>query len=159
MEMSDSVTIAADREIVWHALNDPQVLRRCIPGCEQLEMISPTELNAKVVLKIGPIKARFDGDVTLSDLDPPRGYVLSGEGKGGVAGMAKGAAHVQLTQEVPGETVLTYEARVDVGGKIAQLGSRLIDSTATKLAKQFFDDFNRIVSSEGSNGAATAEGA
>lgn len=146
MEMKDSITIPADRELVWRALNDPEILRQCIPGCEKLEMISQTELQAQVLLKIGPIKARFAGDVTLSEFDPPNGYILSGEGKGGVAGMAKGVAHVKLREETTGQTLLEYEARVEVGGKIAQLGARLLDATATKLTKKFFEDFGRIVS-------------
>ncbi len=148
MEMKDSVTIPAARAVVWRALNDPEVLRRCIPGCEELDMISATELKAVVVFKAGPIKARFAGDVTLGDLDPPHGYVLSGEGKGGVAGMAKGAARVRLEEAAADRTVLEYEARVDVGGKIAQLGSRLLDSTAKKLTRKFFDDFSEIVSKD-----------
>ena len=153
MEMKDSVTIPAARALVWRALNDPEVLRRCIPGCEELEMASETELKAVVVLKVGPIKVRFTGDVTLGDLDPPRGYVLSGEGKGGVAGMAKGTARVRLEEAAADQTILVYEARVDVGGKIAQLGARLLDSTATKLTRKFFDDFNEIVSKDFSSAA------
>lgn len=148
MEMKDAVTIPADRKLVWEALNNPEVLRQCIPGCEELEMISQTELRAQVLLKIGPIKARFAGDVTLSDLNPPNGYVLSGEGKGGVAGMAKGAARVKLREEPAGQTILEYEARVDVGGKIAQLGARLLDSTAKKLTRKFFEDFSQVVSNK-----------
>lgn len=148
MEMKDAVTIPADRKLVWEALNNPEVLRQCIPGCEELEMISQTELRAQVLLKIGPIKARFAGDVTLSDLNPPNGYVLSGEGKGGVAGMAKGAARVKLREEPAGRTILEYEARVDVGGKIAQLGARLLDSTAKKLTRKFFQDFSQVVSNK-----------
>ena len=146
MEMRDSVTIPTDRATVWKALNDPQVLQQCLPGCEELEKVSDTELRAKVLLKIGPIKARFAGDVTLSDLDPPQSYVLSGEGKGGVAGIAKGTARVALRETPDNQTILDYEARVDVGGKIAQLGARLLDATATKLTRKFFDDFSRIVS-------------
>lgn len=152
MEMSDSTTLPAGREAVWQALNDPEVLRQCIPGCEEIEIISPTELTAKVRIKIGPIKARFAGGVTLSDLDPPSGYVLSGEGQGGVAGFAKGTARVTLEEISAQETIMHYEARVDVSGKIAQLGARLLDGTAKKLAKQFFDDFGRVVS-ERPNGA------
>jgi hypothetical protein len=148
MEMKDSVTIPADRKRVWDALNDPEILRQCIPGCEELDMLSPTELRAQVLLKIGPIKVRFSGDVTLSELDPPNSYVLSGEGKGGVAGMAKGAARVKLTEATAGQTLLEYEARVDIGGKIAQLGARLLDTTATKLTRKFFEDFSQIVSNK-----------
>ncbi|MDR6755410.1 carbon monoxide dehydrogenase subunit G [Mycoplana sp. BE70] len=151
MQMKDSVAIPADRRLVWEALNNPEILRQCIPGCEELEMISQTELRAQVLLKIGPIKARFAGEVTLSDLDPPNGYVLSGEGKGGVAGMAKGAAHLKLREEPVGHTILEYEARVDVGGKIAQLGARLLDTTATKLTRKFFEDFSQLVSNKSDN--------
>lgn len=146
MEMKDSVMIPADRQLVWEALNDPETLRQCIPGCEELEMLTPTELRAQVLLKIGPIKARFAGAVALSELDPPNSYVLSGEGKGGVAGMAKGAARVTLGEAEDGQTLLEYNARVDVGGKVAQLGSRLLDSTAKKLTRKFFEDFSEIVS-------------
>lgn len=155
MEMRETVTIQADRETVWKALNDPEILARCIPGCEKIEKKSPIEFAAEVVLKIGPIKARFNGEVTLSELNPPNSYVLSGEGKGGVAGMAKGAASVELTEQADGTTLLSYEARVDVGGKIAQLGARLLNSTATKLTRQFFTDFGQIVA-EG-NGATTGQ--
>lgn len=152
---SDTITIPADRGVVWEALNDPEVLRQCIPGCERLEKASATDLNAEVLLKVGPIKARFQGEVTLSELDPPNGYVLSGEGKGGMAGMAKGSARVRLDEQADGTTRLTYEARVDVGGKIAQLGSRLLNSTATKLTRQFFAEFSRIVE-EGAGATGTA---
>jgi len=145
MEMNDSVTIPAARETVWQALNDPDVLRQCIPGCEELTQDSPTEMAAKVTLKVGPVKAKFAGEVTLSEINAPEGYVLSGEGKGGVAGFAKGSASVRLEEVTPTETVLHYDAKADVGGKIAQLGSRLLDSTAKKLAKKFFDDFSAVV--------------
>ncbi len=141
MELKDVVTIPAPRETVWQALNDPGVLRNCIPGCEELERHSPTELAAKVTLKVGPIKARFAGEVTLSDINAPEGYVLSGEGKGGAAGFAKGSAAIRLEDVSANETVLLYDARADVGGRIAQLGARLLDRTARKLARKFFDDF------------------
>jgi uncharacterized protein len=143
MDMKDAVEIPAIPALVWDALNDPEVLRQCIPGCETLEMVSPTLLNAKIVLKVGPIKAPFSGEITLSELDPPNGYVLSGEGKGGVAGMARGTARVRLKEFPAGYTVLEYDAKVDVSGKIAQLGARLLDSTARKLTKRFFAEFSR----------------
>lgn len=146
MELQDAVTIPAGRETVWQALNDPGILRQCIPGCEELTQGSPTELAARVTLKVGPIKARFAGEVTLSDVHAPEGYVLSGEGRGGVAGFAKGVATVRLEQVSDAETVLHYDARAEVGGKIAQLGSRLLDGTARKLARKFFDDFAALVS-------------
>lgn len=138
--------IAAPIQKVWEALNDPEVLKECIPGCETLEMNSPTDMTARVVLKIGPIKATFAGAVTLQNLNPPHSYTIAGEGKGGIAGFAKGGADVTLTEDGPDTTVLKYEAKADVGGKIAQLGSRLITSTSKKLAGQFFSSFNEKVS-------------
>ncbi|MCT7374388.1 CoxG family protein [Chelativorans salis] len=138
--------IEAPVETVWRALNDPDVLKDCIPGCQELEKKSDTEFAATVSLKIGPIKARFNGAVELTNLNPPHSYTISGEGKGGVAGFAKGAADVSLKEDGPGATILTYEAKADVGGKMAQLGSRLIQSTSKKLAGQFFSDFNARVS-------------
>jgi len=131
-------TIAAPLEKVWAGLNDPAILKACIPGCETLEKKSDTNLVATVVLKIGPIKTKFAGEVTLSNLKPPHSYTITGEGKGGVAGFAKGGADVTLTAKGPSETLLTYVAKADVGGKIAQLGSRLITSASKKLAGQFF---------------------
>ncbi|WP_424830230.1 CoxG family protein [Ruegeria sp.] len=145
MELSDTVAIPATREIVWQALNNVDVLRQCIPGCQELTQDSPSEMAAKVTLKVGPVKAKFEGEVTLSEINAPESYVLSGAGKGGVAGFAKGSAIVRLEESSPNETVLHYDARADVGGKIAQLGSRLLDSTAKKLAKKFFEDFSAVV--------------
>ncbi len=144
MEMNDTQRIAATRETVYAALNDPDVLKQCIPGCEELEMISPTEMNATVTLRVGPVKARFKGAVELSDLVPPESYTISGEGKGGVAGFAKGGATVKLVEE-GNETLLEYQVKADIGGKLAQLGSRLIDSTAKKLAGQFFKNFGTLL--------------
>lgn len=145
MEMKGERTIAAPIGAVWAALNDPLVLRDSIPGCEALDKQSDTEMTATVVTKIGPIKAKFAGSVTLSEMNPPIGYRISGEGRGGIAGFAKGGAVVSL--EAAGEaTVLRYEVSVAVGGKIAQLGARLIDSTARKLTDQFFENFDRTVS-------------
>ncbi len=138
--------IEAPIQKVWEALNDPEILRACIPGCESLEMTSPTDMTAVVTLKIGPIKARFNGEVRLENLDPPHAYTIVGEGKGGIAGFAKGGADVKLVEEGPETTLLSYEAKADVGGKIAQLGSRLITSTAKKLAGEFFSKFNSVVS-------------
>lgn len=140
MDLTGEYVIAADRPAVWEALNDPEVLRACIPGCQSLEMTSPTEMEATVVTKIGPVKAKFSGEVTLSNIDAPRSYTISGEGKGGIAGFAKGGADVRL-DEIPEGTKLSYSVKAQVGGKLAQLGSRLIDSTAKKLADQFFRDF------------------
>ncbi|MCA1438848.1 carbon monoxide dehydrogenase subunit G [Ensifer sp. IC4062] len=151
MEMTGEERIAARRDAVWQGLNDPEILKRCIPGCQSLEMISPTELTAVVKVKIGPVSATFNGSVVLSNLNPPQSYTISGEGKGGIAGFAKGGADVAIVEEGD-ETVLRYNVKAEVGGKIAQLGSRLIDSTAKKLAQQFFADFNLAVS----RGAAEA---
>ena len=137
--------IAAPISKVWQALNDPEILKEAIPGCQSLEMNSPTEMAATVVLKIGPIKATFNGAVTLKNLKPPHSYTIQGEGKGGIAGFAKGGADVTLTEDGPNATVLKYEAKADVGGKIAQLGSRLISSTSKKLAGEFFSTFGEKV--------------
>lgn len=151
MEMTGSERIAAPRERVYRALNDPEILKAAIPGCESIEKTSDTEMTAVVVTKVGPVKAKFQGAITLSDLDPPRGYTIRGEGKGGAAGFAKGGARVRL-EEDGGGTVLHYEVRADVGGKLAQLGSRLIDGTAKKLSTEFFTRFGGLV-------AGSAEGA
>jgi hypothetical protein len=144
MDMTGEERIAASREAVWAALNDVEVLRQCIPGCESLEKQSDTDMTAKVKLQIGPVRATFAGKVRLSDLDPPNGYRISGEGQGGVAGYAKGGAVVRLIED-GSHTLLKYEAKADVGGKLAQLGGRLIDSTSKKLAGEFFQKFSAIV--------------
>lgn len=144
MDMNGSHRIPAKREKVWEALNDPEVLKACIPGCESLEKTSETEMSAAVTSKIGPVKAKFKGAVTLENINPPESYTITGEGKGGVAGFAKGSANVSLAEEGD-ETVLTYEAKAQVGGKLAQLGSRLIDSTAKKMAEDFFTKFSEMV--------------
>ncbi len=146
MNMDGEERIGASVERVWEALNDPEILKQCIPGCQSLEKTSDTELTAVVALKIGPVKAKFNGSVELKDLNPPNSYSIVGEGKGGVAGFAKGGADVALKEDGPGTTVLTYTAKADVGGKLAQLGSRLITSTSKKLAGQFFSNFNKTVS-------------
>jgi len=144
MDMTGEQRIAASQQAVWAALNDPDVLRQSIPGCESLEKLSDTEMTARVKLQIGPVRANFTGKVTLSDLDPPSGYRISGEGSGGAAGCAKGGAVVRLSPDGAG-TLMRYEVKADVGGKIAQLGGRLIDSTAKKLADEFFQRFTAIV--------------
>ena len=141
MDMTGEYRIAAPRDRVWAALNDAEVLRTCIPGCEELEKTSDTTMTAKVVQKIGPVKARFAGEVELVNINAPVSYTIQGEGKGGIAGFAKGSADVQLAADGD-ETVLTYEAHAVIGGKLAQLGSRLINSTAKKLADQFFSNFH-----------------
>jgi carbon monoxide dehydrogenase subunit G len=144
MEIKGEYKIAAPREKVFAALNDPAILQACIPGCESLEKTSDTEMKAKVRLRIGPVSASFSGKVTLSDLDPPNGYRISGEGQGGVAGFAKGGAVVTLRDD-GGATVLDYNVDAQVGGKIAQVGARLIDGTARKLADEFFGKFAAMV--------------
>jgi carbon monoxide dehydrogenase subunit G len=144
MKISGEQTIAARPEKVWQALNDPEVLRQSIPGCKSLEQISDRDFKATVETKIGPIKAMFHGDVQLSDLDPPYGYTLSGRGSAGSMGNAKGSARVQLIPNGSG-TKLTYDVDADVTGKFAQLGSRLIQSTANLLAGQFFTRFREVV--------------
>lgn len=144
MEMTGEYRIPASRDKVWEALNDPEILKLAIPGCEEIAKTSDTELTAKVAAKVGPVSAKFSGKVQLSDIDPPNGYTISGEGTGGVAGFAKGGAEVKLTED-GGETVLTYTATATVGGKLAQIGSRLIDSTAKKMADDFFGKFAEVV--------------
>jgi carbon monoxide dehydrogenase subunit G len=140
--------IAAPIAMVWQGLNDPDVLRVCVPGCEALEKVGDDQMTASVVLKIGPIKASFVGSVTLTNINAPTSYTISGEGKGGIAGFAKGGADVTLAADGPDVTILTYKATADVGGKIAQLGSRLIVSTSKKLAGQFFSTFNKQMSDQ-----------
>ena len=138
--MTGERLIAAPRERVWDALNDPAVLQACIPGCDSIEQTSPTQMKASVKMKIGPLSAKFAGEVTLSDLDPPNGYTISGQGQGGAAGFAKGGADVRLVDQ-DGSTLLTYAVKAQVGGKMAQIGARLIDATAKSLAEQFFTRF------------------
>ncbi|MBB5753204.1 SRPBCC family protein [Prosthecomicrobium pneumaticum] len=140
MEMTGEYRIPARREVVWAALNDPEILKASIPGCELLDKTSDTTMTGRVVAKVGPVKATFNGDVTLQNLDPPAGYTISGEGKGGVAGFAKGGADVRLVEDGDA-TVLSYVVKAQVGGKLAQLGARLIDSTAKKMADEFFGNF------------------
>jgi carbon monoxide dehydrogenase subunit G len=151
--MTGSRQLAAARPEVWAKLNNAEVLKRCIPGCESLEKVSDTEFKGTVALKIGPVAARFNGDVKLSDLNPPASYRISGGGKGGPAGMASGGANVRLEQNASG-TLLTYDADAKVSGKIAQLGQRLIDATAAQLADKFFENFAREVA--GPSAAAAA---
>jgi carbon monoxide dehydrogenase subunit G len=140
MEMSGEYRIPAPRETVWAALNDPAVLKETIPGCQSIEKISDTHMTAKVKARVGPVSATFTGDVTFSNIDPPKGYTISGEGKGGVAGFAKGGADVSLVEDGSG-TILRYTAKAQVGGKLAQIGARLIDATAKQMADAFFSAF------------------
>ncbi len=144
MDMSGSHRIEAPRDRVWAALNDPEVLRQCIPGCDEVVKQSDTEMTAKVVAKVGPVSAKFSGKVTLSDLDPPNGYTITGEGSGGVAGFGKGGASVTLASDGTA-TLLTYKAHAQVGGKLAQIGSRLVDATARKMADDFFVRFTALL--------------
>jgi hypothetical protein len=144
MDMTGERRILAPRDAVWTALNDPAVLKVSIPGCESLDKQSDTAMKAVASVKIGPISARFTGNVQLAEIDPPNGYTISGEGQGGVAGFAKGGAKVALTDD-GGATLLRYEVHAQVGGKLAQLGARLIDASAKQLADQFFDRFSAQV--------------
>ncbi len=144
MEMNGEERIAASRETVWAALNDPEILKQCIPGCQSLEMTGENEMSATVKLRIGPVSATFKGSVVLENIKPPEGYTITGEGKGGIAGFAKGGADVSLRED-GAETILVYDVKAQVGGKLAQLGSRLIDSTSKKLAGQFFTKFGEVV--------------
>lgn len=148
MKLSDEKRIDAPREEVWRGLNDPEILKQSIPGCEDLEQVSDTEFNAEVRAKVGPVKAKFKGSVTLSDLNPPESYRISGEGKGGAAGFAKGGAVVTLTEDGDG-TLLKYEVDADVGGKLAQIGGRLLEGTSKKLAGEFFDNFETALKGGG----------
>jgi uncharacterized protein len=160
MDMTGEFRIPAPRQRVWEGLNDPEILKQSIPGCETIEKLSDTEFAAKVTARVGPVKANFNGKVALSDLDPPNGYTIGGEGQGGVAGFAKGGARVSLAEE-GGETVLHYEVHAQVGGKLAQIGSRLIDATARKMAQEFFGRFAQLMAPEeaGASAASPAAGA
>ncbi len=144
MTMSGEYQLPVPRETVWEKLNDTETLKASIPGCEQLDKLSDTELQAVATIKIGPVKAKFKGKVTLSDLDPPNGYKISGQGEGGVAGFAKGGATVTLAPK-DGGTLLSYTVEAHVGGKIAQLGQRLINGAAKKIADEFFKNFAAAV--------------
>jgi uncharacterized protein len=146
MEMVGEAMLNAARDDVWTALNDPEVLRQAIPGCQSLERTSDTEFTATVVLKVGPIRAKFLGRVMLSDIDPPNSYTIAGKGEGGITGFAEGGAKVRLDRIDSTHTLLHYAVEANVGGKLAQLGGRLIDSTARKLAGEFFDRFGQLVS-------------
>ena len=144
MEMTGSQRIALPQQRVWEALNDPQVLKACIPGCESVEKLSDTEYKLAMTAAVGPVKARFNGKLLLSDLDPPQSYTLAFEGSGGAAGFGKGSSQVNLVPEADG-TRLDYTAKATVGGKLAQVGSRLIDGVARKMAEEFFTRFNETV--------------
>jgi carbon monoxide dehydrogenase subunit G len=145
MTMTGEVHLPASKDVVWAKLNDPEVLKACIPGCEELSKDDDTHFSAVAKVKLGPVKASFKGKVELLDLDPPNGYRIRGEGEGGVAGFAKGGARVMLS-EVEEGTLLRYEVEAQVGGKLMQLGARLIDSVSKKLAGEFFASFEKAVS-------------
>lgn len=169
MELTGEQLIPAPRQAVWDAINDPEILRQCITGCEGVTKTSDTDFEASVQVKVGPVKARFKGKVTLSDLDPPTSCTISGEAQGGVAaGFGKGSAKVQLADADNGATRLTYAVNAQVGGKLAQIGARLIDGVAAKMAEDFFVKFNQIVGGPSATGmtsdgsadvSATAEAA
>lgn len=144
MDMSGEFRLPVPREKVWEALNDPEVLQECIPGCESLERISDSDFSAEMLSKVGPVKAKFATKLTISEPNPPVSYSISGEGKGGAAGFAKGGAEVSLAED-GAETVLRYTAKVQVGGKLAQVGSRLIDGTARKMVDDFFGKFAELL--------------
>jgi uncharacterized protein len=144
MTMNGEYELPVPRETVWEKLNDPVTLKACIPGCEQLDKLSDTEFQATATTRIGPVKATFKGKVTLSDLDPPNGYKISGQGDGGVAGFAKGGATVTLAPK-NGGTLLSYNVEAQIGGKLAQIGQRLINGAAKKLADDFFKKFAETV--------------
>ncbi|MEP1356332.1 MAG: carbon monoxide dehydrogenase subunit G [Tateyamaria sp.] len=148
MELADEIVINAPKERVYLALNNPEILQQCIPGCEELIKHSDSELEAKVVLKVGPVKAKFSGNVQLDTSGAPDGFSLTGQGNGGAAGHAKGGADVTLTADGPDTTILRYEAKAEIGGKLAQLGSRLIQGTAKKLAAKFFKSFAEVVNED-----------
>lgn len=147
MQMTGEYRIPAPRQAVWEALNDPEILKQCIPGCEEMNKTDEGGFEAKITAKVGPVRAKFGGKVELSDIDPPNGYTISGQGSGGAAGFAKGGAKVSLAED-GAVTVLTYTVDASVGGKLAQIGSRLIDATAKKMADDFFSKLVQIVGGE-----------
>ena len=159
MDLTGDYRIQAPREVVWAALNNPEILKACIPGCEELNKTSDTEFVARVVVKIGPVKAGFGGKVTLSDLDPPNGYTITGEGQGGAAGFAKGGAKVRLESvDGGGTTILHYSVDAQIGGKLAQIGSRLVEGSARKLADEFFAAFAAQAAASAPTAAAAPAG-
>jgi uncharacterized protein len=154
MKLNGTQVIPASRERVWMGLNDPVILQQCIPGCSKIEVVSPTEFTATVTVAVGPVKANFAGQVTLSDLNPPESYRISGKGNGGFVGFATGGADIRLTALSANETQMDYDVDAQIGGKLAMLGSRLIDSTATSLADKFFTKFGSLITSEVASSAA-----
>lgn len=158
MQMIGEYRILAPRQTVWDALNDPDVLKQCIPGCEELTRTEEGGFAAKVTAKVGPVRAKFAGKVELSDIDPPNGYTISGQGTGGAAGFAKGGAKVSLIED-GADTILNYTVDALVGGKLAQIGSRLIDATAKKMADDFFSKFAELVGGSAPAAPTQAEAA
>ncbi len=148
MKLSGEQKIPASRQRVWEGLNDPAILRQCIKGCEYIDKSAENTYSARVLAKVGPVKASFNGEVSLSNLNPPESYTISGRGEGGVAGFARGKANVRLMEIAPEETLMRYDVDAQIGGKLAMLGSRLIDSTARSMAQEFFDRFVKLMSGE-----------
>lgn len=155
MDISGEQRIPASQATVWDALNDPEALKASIPGCETVDKVSDSQFTARVTMAIGPVKAKFTGDVTLSDIDAPNGYTISGKGSGGAAGFGKGSAKVSLSPDGDG-TILRYTANASVGGKLAQIGQRLVDSAARKMADDFFTNFTAYLTAQGAASAAPA---
>jgi carbon monoxide dehydrogenase subunit G len=156
MEMTGEQLIPASQQQTWEALNDPKMLKECVPGCESIDPIGENQYQVLMVARVGPVSAKFKGKLTLSDIRPPNSYAIAFEGQGGPAGFAKGGANVRLSSEKPGETKLAYDVKASVGGKLAQIGSRLVDAAAKKVADDFFKNFNAKV---GALHAAPAGGA
>ena len=156
MEMSGEERIPASQADTWAALNDPEMLKACVPGCESIERVGDDEYQVLMVARIGPVSAKFKGKLTLSDLNPPTSYALAFEGQGGAAGFGKGSAGVQLSPEGEG-TLLRYQVKASVGGKLAQIGSRLVDAAARKISQDFFAAFNEKVGALHGAGAAAAD--
>jgi uncharacterized protein len=146
MKLNGEQTIPAPRQRVWEGLNNPDILKHCIKGCEYITKTSDTAFSARVVAKVGPVKAGFNGQVTLTNLNPPESYTIAGQGEGGIAGFARGKSDVKLIELGPKVTLMSYDVDAQIGGKLAMLGSRLIDSTARSMAQQFFDRFVKLMS-------------
>jgi hypothetical protein len=145
--MSGEQLIPASQQDTWKALNDPEVLKACVPGCESITHVNDNEYQVQMTAKVGPVSAKFRGRLSLSDIKPPQSYSLAFEGQGGPAGFAKGAAQVRLTPVSIHETKLSYDVKANVGGKLAQIGSRLVDAAAKKVADDFFQNFNNRMAS------------
>jgi len=143
MEMTGEQLIPASQQDTWKALNDPEVLKACVPGCESITLVNENEYQVQMTARVGPVSAKFRGRLSLFDIKPPTSYSLAFEGQGGPAGFAKGAAQVKLSSQGPDETKLAYDVKASVGGKLAQIGSRLIDAAAKKVADEFFQNFTK----------------